>query len=108
MNWFKFYGQDWLTDTKVIGLSIEDRLCFITLLCLASASDEMGIVKNCTEEAIKKITHLYQNPYESDDCEWSRAEGFLQRLIANGMITNDNGTVVIINFAKRQGQSLTG
>jgi hypothetical protein len=108
MNWFKFYGQDWLTDLKIMRIIPEDRLCYITLLCLASSSDEQGIVRKCDEEAILQLTHLYNNPYETEN-EYTRAKGCLQRFKDLGMITvGDNGDVEIVNFEKRQGQSLTG
>jgi len=107
MDWFKFYGKDWLTDLKVIQMSVEDRLCFITLLCLSSASDN-GVVKKCDEHALIELTHLYDNPYETNN-EYSRACGVLKRLNDNEMITIDNnGDVTVKNFSKRQGRSLTG
>ena len=108
MNWFKFYGQDWLTDIKIMKMIIEDRLCYITLLCLASASEQQGVVKQCDEEAIIRLTQLYENPYETDN-EVARARGFLKRLNDNGMITIDNNSnVTITNFIKRQGTNLSG
>jgi hypothetical protein len=108
MEWFKFYGQDWLTDLKIMRMASEDKLCFITLLCLANSSDNPGVVKNCNEWSIIRLTQLYDDPL-NDDNEARRAAGFLQRLNDNGMITIDNnGDVIINNFLKRQGQSLTG
>ena len=106
MRWFKFYGQDWLTDTKVIRMSAVDKLLFITLLCLA---DETGTVKDCDEETLKSLTHLKENPYE-DRSEWNDATGFLQRMTDNGMITlSETGTdVIICNWVKRQGQADSG
>ena len=108
MKWFKFYGQDWLTDLKIMKMSVEDRLCFITLLCLASSEENAGTIKNCDEEAVIELTHLYQDPYE-DTNEYTRTKGFLGRLVDNKMITIDNaGNVIIVNFMKRQAQNLTG
>ncbi|MHC1728045.1 MAG: hypothetical protein AB9866_18925 [Syntrophobacteraceae bacterium] len=106
MKWFKFYGQDWLTDIKIIRMSVEDRLCFITLLCLASTSG--GILDDCDEDIIIKLTHLDDDPSDTDN-EVSRAKGFFKRLNDNKMITNDNnGRVIITNFMKRQGANLSG
>lgn len=108
MEWFKFYGKDWLTDIKILNMSIEDRLCYLTLLCLASASEEQGIIKNCKEESILKLTQLYLDPYDSNN-EYNRAVGFLKRLHDNKMITIDNKNNVIINaFIKRQSINLSG
>ena len=102
-QWFKFYGQDWLTDIKIMQLGPEDRLCYITLLCLASASDEQGVIRGITEESLIKMTHLYNDPY-SDDNEATRAKGCLDRFRAHNMITIDNigsvSSVSIVNFAK--------
>jgi hypothetical protein len=101
MKWFKFYGQDWLTDLKVINMPIEDRLCFITLLCLASTSEEKGKIRNCSEETVIRLTQL-------DDNAMKRVTGVIKRLHDNGMITSDNtGCVSIKNFVSRQGENLT-
>jgi len=108
MEWFKFYGKDWLTDIKILNMSIEDRLCYLTLLCLASASEEQGIIKNCKEESVLKLTQLYEDPYDSDN-EWTRAKGFLKRLNDNKMITIDNKqNVTVTAFLKRQSINLSG
>jgi hypothetical protein len=92
MIWFKFYGQDWLTDIKVISMSMEDRLCFITLLCLASQNS--GTIKACSEDMIIKLTHI-DNDVTSDDNPFERARGCLERFRALGMITYDNNDNVI-------------
>src|SRR3990167_9589154 len=107
MKWFKFYGQDWLTDLKIMRMSIEDRLCFITLLCLASAEENGGTVKNCDEGALIHLTHLSEDPYD-DNNEISRARGCLKRYEALHCVTiNDNGDVTIVNFNRRQGENLS-
>jgi hypothetical protein len=115
-QWFKFYGQDWLTDGKIVNLSIEDRLCFITLLCLASSSEEQGVIKGYSEDSIISLTHLYDNPYD-DNNEVSRSKGFINRLVEMEMIEvtnsneNSNGQryakIEVCNFLKRQGSVLT-
>ena len=87
-HWFKFYGQDWLTDLKIIMLSPVDRLCFITLLCLASTTDD-AVIKNCNENALIELTHLYNNPYDDKDNDYNRAIGCLKRFNDNAMITSD-------------------
>lgn len=101
MKWFKFYGQDYLTDIKIMSLSIEDRLCYITLLCLASAGDEPGVITNCTEDGVIKLTHLYNDPYDRDN-EYTRAVGCLKRFEEKGMVTVCDGTVTVTAFKKRQ------
>lgn len=82
-----------------------DKLLFITLLCLA---DEEGKIKDCDEDTLKQLTHLYEDPYETNN-DWNRATGFLQRFSDNGMITLDtNGCVIINNWMKRQSKNLSG
>lgn len=105
-KWFKFYGQDWLTDTKAIKLDPIQRLCFITLLCMASASDIQGTIKDLDEETLLLMTHLYNDPY-NDENDYTRGKGILEKLVGNGMITNDNGLITIKNFTKRQEIQLT-
>jgi len=96
MKWFKFFGQDWLTDTKILSLSIEDKMCYLTILCLVSAS-ESGYI-NSSEEVILHLSKLD-----------SKTSGVLQRLNDNKMLEYDNaGCFTIKNFIKRQGESLTG
>lgn len=107
MRWFKFYGQDWLTDMKIRQMSPEDKLCYITLLCLASASDEQGLIRNCSEEEIITLTGLYYNPYD-DDNPYTRAQGCLKRYEALRCVTlSDNGDVILLAFNKRQNENLS-
>jgi hypothetical protein len=101
MKWFKFYGQDWLTDPKVIRMNAMDRLCFITLLCLASGAEEDGVVRNCDEETLIQLTHLSGDNYD-------QARGCLKRYEALHCVTlGDNGEVTVNNFDARQGENLT-
>ena len=113
MNWFKFYGQDWLTDPKLFGLTAEDKLCFISLLCLASASENPGEVKNITEDSLKIITRLeFNTTCDHNDelgCEWCHANGVLDRLQEKEMIRYDSNTkrVTVVNYLKRQTSNLS-
>lgn len=99
-GWFKFYGQDWLMDAKVLQLEPEERLCFITLMCLASSSDD-GLVKGYTEAMIRRLSDV------------DGAEGCLEHFSNIGMITIDNandnnGCVITIkNWDKRQNSNFT-
>lgn len=107
MRWFKFYGQDWLTDLKIRRLRIEDKICFVTLMCLASTADEAGLVRNCTEEDLISLSNLYQDPHESDN-EYTRALGCLKRYKALQIVTlHDNGDVTINAFDARQTENTT-
>lgn len=99
-KWFKFYGQDWLTDLKIMRLSVVDRICYVTLLCLASSSSEQGVVHDCDEYSIIALTHMSNDESES-------AIGFLDRLIKLGMVEKNGLTITIKAFAKRQTAYLT-
>jgi hypothetical protein len=104
MQWFKFYGQDWLTDLKIITMTPMDKLVFIYLLCLVSISETPGLVRRCTEQTLLKMFQL------GDQLE---AFGCLARLEKLGMIlvTQSNETdfldVEVVNFRKRQERALT-
>lgn len=107
-DWFKFWGDDWLTDTKVIELSAVDRNCFLTIMCLANRENNNGKIKYCGENTIIKLTHL--TPEEQE-----KATGIMQRLDDNAMITlvrnNSNNNIdfiVVNNFEKRQSRQQTG
>ena len=113
-KWFKFYGQDWLTDLKIIRLSVEDRLCYITLLCLASASSEQGTIHECDEEMLIQLSHI---PFDhlNDHNPFEAARGCLSRFEELGMITltvtercNRSVTDVTVNaFENRQNTLMT-
>lgn len=108
MKWFKFYGQDWMTDIKVMSMRPEDRLCFIILLSLASAADENGVVRNCDEETLIRLTHLPDDPTH-DFNPTERARGCLERYKALRCVTIDrNGDVTVLNFSRRQETNLDG
>ena len=108
MKWFKFYGQDWMTDMRVIKMTPEDRLCYITLMSLASNEDDDGRIKNCSEEAVIRMTHLPDNPYDTDNPH-NNAKGCLERYAALRCVTiDDNGDVTILSFKRRQDSNLDG
>jgi hypothetical protein len=87
-------------------MSLEDRLCFITLLCLASNSED-GVIKNCDEASIIRLTNLPYDQFKKDN-SFARAKGFLQRLNDNAMITRSaKNDIKVKNFMKRQDENLS-
>jgi len=96
MNWFKFYGQDFLTDSKIKNLSALDQLAFIYLLSLGSQNG--GEIKLITEKILAGMMCV----------EIESLKGVFDRLSTLKMIKHDNTQIVIINFKKRQGSNLTG
>jgi hypothetical protein len=108
MKWFKFYGQDWLTDMKIMSMSMEDRLCYITLLALASSSDNNGTIKACNEEVIIRLSNIPEDTFH-DINPVENARGCLKRYEALQCVTlHDNGDVTINNFQRRQNEFLSG
>lgn len=110
MEWFKFYYNKWLSDLGVGRLRPEDRLCFITLLCLASQSDERnGVVLRVDEEQLITLTRLPVNIYDDQKSPYHNAIGCLKRMEDEGMILlRTEGEILIINYEKRQNSQLTG
>lgn len=102
LPWFKFYGVEYLADPKMLALTSSERSCWLTLLCLACASESNGIIKYVTEERLMLQSGL-NFQYE----EWEQTEGILKKLEKLEMITISNEIITIINWNKRQETSLT-
>ena len=101
MKWFKFYGQDYLVDTKMMSLRLGERALWLTLLCLYSANGGKPI--KVTEATIKHMSGI-----NVTDDEWSTYDGFLALFEQLGMITNDNNMITITAFHRRQTSQLSG
>ena len=101
MKWFKFYGQDFLTDPKILQLSVTDRMCWVILLCYASVNDN-GMITFLSEYQLMVSAGI--DPMSE---EWDRTKGVLNRFISLEMIRIDNGLITILNWEKRQETSLT-
>lgn len=107
MKWFKFYGQDWNTDPKIASMSMEDKLCLLALLTIASSEDKDGYIPSLTEESLITIARIPDWP-ESDYNPMERVTGVMKRYKALHIITVDRkGGVTVVNFKKRQGENLT-
>ncbi len=100
MNWFKFYGQEFLTDLKIKQLSIGHQLAWVYILCLASQND--GIIKYLDEHSLKGLMGLQVN-----DDNWTEIDGCLETFISLQMITISNKTVTVSRYAARQRQNLS-
>ncbi len=109
MEWFKFYHNKWLTDRAINNLCPQDRLCFITLLCVTSQSDDRnGIVTQYSEQEIIKLTHLDVNVFDDTKSDYHLAIGFTERLLACGVIERiDEATIRLKNFERRQNTNLS-
>lgn len=103
-QWFKFYGAEYLSDPKMDRLSVQERSCWITLLCMASQS--AGEIKFLSVEGLLNKSGIRFNPYDS--LEWDNAQNVLRNFENYEMVDIDkNGTVKIKNWEKRQEHNLT-
>lgn len=103
-QWFKFYGAEYLSDPKMDRLTVQERSCWLTLLCMASQSK--GVVKFLSIEGLLNKSGIRFNPYDST--EWDNALGVLQTFEQYEMIiVHKNGDVEIKNWEKRQEHNQT-
>lgn len=87
--WFKFYGSEYLSDTKIDSLTGNERSCWLTLLCLAS-QDKEGVIRFLTEEQLLRRSGV------------SEKLPIFKTFSDLGMIEVGNGNVTIKNWLKRQ------
>lgn len=102
MKWFKFYGQDYLSDPKILALSGGERSCWLTLLCYGSINDN-GMITFLDEQQL-----IAQSGISPMHEEWDQTIGVLKKFERLQMITLDNEMITIINWGKRQEINLTG
>lgn len=103
-QWFKFYGAEYLSDPKMDRLTVQERSCWLTLLCMASQSG--GVVKYISTEGLLMKSGIVFNPYDST--EWDQAQNVLKTFETYGMINVDaNGFVTVKNWNKRQDHYMT-
>lgn len=103
-KWFKFYGQEYLSDPKIDRLTPTERSCWMTLLCMASLTE--GRIKFLTVEALIERSGVKQDPYKPE--EWEKALGVLKKFTSLDMIKcHENGDIDIINWEKRQESNMT-
>ena len=104
-KWFKFYGQEYLSDPKIERLTPVERSCWLTILCMASTTD--GVIRFLTIEALLNRSGVHFDPYRPD--EWENALGILKKFETLEMIAcQENGDITVTNWDKRQETNLTG
>lgn len=107
LQWYKFYGVEYLSDPKISALTPQERSCWITLLCLASSSSEPGLIEYLEIDSLLNMSGIRWDPYNTD--EYDNAKSVLQKLERMKMIkANENGQITILNWEKRQESFLTG
>ena len=104
-QWFKFYGGEYLADPKIERLSLAERSCWITLMCMASMS-EGGVIRYLSIEGLLKKSGVEFDPY--DNTVWEDTKNVLKRLSDMKMIeVKDDATITLKNWEKRQEHNLT-
>lgn len=99
LPWLKLYAQDWLIDSNISSLSSEDRVCYLTMMCMAHLSKKRGTIPDFSEEKIIRESK-FRTREEAD-----RAVGFSERM---GKMLRRHGTSVSLpNFKKRQETQLS-
>ena len=101
MKWFKFYGQDYISDPKMLSLTASERSCWITLLSYASVNDN-GMITFLSEQQL-----MIQAGLDFQQEEWDMTTGVLEKFKRLEMIQYDNGMITVKNWQKRQETSLT-
>lgn len=101
-TWFKFYAQDFLSDMKMLELSVPQRMMWVTILCLASSEGKGGFIGYCTEEGVKRQMGISEN--ENPWAELNSAFLLFENL---GMIEIVGNGILVKNFAKRQNSHFT-
>lgn len=103
-QWFKFYGAEYLSDPKMDRLTVQERSCWLTLLCMASQTG--GVVKYLSIEGLLNKSGIHFDPY--DTLEWDNAQNVLKTFELYKMVTIlEDGSVEIRNWRKRQEHNLT-
>ena len=106
MDWFKFYGGDYLSDPKISSLTPQERSCWVNLLCMASAEDKGGIIEFLTVEVLLTKSGIVWDPYHPE--EWDKCLGVLDKLERMRMIQRkEDGSIEVLNWKKRQEHNLT-
>lgn len=102
--WFKFYGAEYLSDPKMDRLTVQERSCWLTILCMASQTN--GIIKYISVEGLLNKSGIRFNPY--DTTEWDNALKVLKTFEQYEMIMiHKDGVVEVKNWEKRQEHNLT-
>lgn len=105
-QWFKFYGGEYLSDSKIGRLSGAERSCWLTLLCMASMTDN-GVIEFLSVEDLLLKSGITWNPYNEGD--WEKCQNILIKFTEMKMIKMDTSKslIEITNWSKRQEHNLT-
>ena len=104
MKWFKFYGQDFITDPKMGALSTPQRLIWVYLLSMASQSDKKdGVLRFVTLDHLRQLAGI-----TTDEENYSLTDKTLEIFEEMQLIEwIDENTLKITNYEKYQEMQLT-
>lgn len=102
MEWFKFYAEEYLSDTKIRSLPPLHQHCWTYILALAASQERDGFIPFLTEETLMSTAGLV---WGTD--EWERTQGVLKLFEIRKMITIETEGVTVVNWLKKQGSALS-
>lgn len=100
-QWFKFYGNDYLSSPTITRLNAVERSCWITLLCLASSKDNR--IEFLDEDTLLQLSGATHATHDATHA----TQGVLQRFVDFKMIEIDDGIITLVKFDERQQRLLT-
>lgn len=100
-QWFKFYGPEYLSDQKLLGMDGNTRSCWVTLLSYACKDGPE--IRYLSEEQLMLHAGV---PIGGE--EWQNTSGVLKKFEERGMIELSENLVRVLNWEKRQESNLTG
>lgn len=103
MPWFKFYGQDFMTDPKIKRLNPIQQLMWVYLLCLAGNSKD-GTIEYINVKDLILLCGI--SPLENVSL-LDLTKDFFAQLVKMKMIEIKEEKVLIVNYLKRQESNLT-
>lgn len=102
-TWFKFYGQEFLSDPKMLSLDTTEKVLWLVILCLASSSEEEGVIRYISSQKIIQLAGI-QGPT-------GFYTNFLTKFEKLKMIKVDNkegeNVIIVRNYEKRQEKVLS-
>lgn len=98
MPWFRLYNET-VSDPKIQTLDLCSKWMWVTCLCIASASDERGMLLIGTLPATSKELSSIAGISEK------AGQTAIEKLIGRGMLVKDQNTLKVKNWDTRQFES---
>lgn len=101
MDWFKFYGKDFMVDPKIRRLSAIHQLMYVYMLCYASTTDD-GVIEYLTEDIL--AAHCNLTPLDED---YKKTRNFITTVKNMGMVDVVGDSITVIKYLSRQQRQMT-